>query len=237
MVRKVAAEFIGTFILVFVAVGTAVFAIDASSGVGKVGVALAFGFVLVALVYAIGSASGCHINPAVTIGVFLSRRMDSGEVLPYLLAQFAGGILGALLIKVIVNSGVVDQTGALGTNAFDTAANPISLGGALLSEILLAAIFVLVVLLVTQDGGSHPAATGLAIGAALFIVHLVGINLTGTSVNPARSFGPALVEGGEALKQVWLFIVAPLIGGVLAAIVAPLLKNDDFSEVGGTRLN
>jgi aquaporin Z len=219
--RKYAAEFIGTFFLVFLAVGAAVFGIGAvvgangaGSGSGVLGVAFAFGLVLFALAYAIGPISGANVNPAVTLAMLLAGRLDIRDALAYWVAQFLGAIAGAGLLALFVGSfGVTDYTGGLGTNSFDNGA--ISLPGAFVLETVLTAVFVLVILLVTEKAAT-PQMAGAAIGFTLALVHIVGIPLTGTSVNPARSFGPALFAGGEALGQVWLFIVAPLVGAVLA---------------------
>jgi aquaporin Z len=218
LVRSVVAEFIGTLLLVFLAVGAAVGGIE---DIGRAGVALAFGFVLLALAYAIGPISGCHVNPAVTLGVLLSRGMTGAEAAYYWVAQFAGGIAGAALLWLLTSGfgDVTDQTGALGANDYGVT---ISLGGAFLLEVLLTFVFVFVILLVTGKAAA-PGFAGLAIGIALAAVHLIGIPLTGTSVNPARSLGPALFAGGDPLAHVWLFIVAPLVGGAIAAVVARLL--------------
>jgi aquaporin Z len=219
--RKYVAEAAGTFILVFFAVGSAIFGIQA---IGAAGVAFAFGLVLVALAYAIGPVSGCHVNPAVTLGVLLARRISPREAGGYVVAQLAGAIVaGAFLKGFVAWGGVTDQTGALGTNGWGKTING---GGAFVVEVLLTALFVLVVLLVTGRA-TAPGFAGLAIGLALATVHFVGINLTGTSVNPARSIGPALFAGSEALKQLWLFIVAPLVGALLAVGVWPLVRADD----------
>jgi aquaporin Z len=218
LLRKTIAEFAGTAILVFFAVGSAVFGIDK---IGAVGVALAFGLTLLALAYSIGPVSGCHINPAVTLGALVSRRIDLPTAVAYWIAQIAGGIGGAALLKLMTSSfgKVKDQTGALGTNDWGPS---ISEGGAFLLEVILTFLLVVVVLLVTSRTGSTEFA-GLAIGLVLTVIHLVGIPLDGTSVNPARSLGPALLHGGTPLNHVWLFIVAPLVGGLVAALVAPLL--------------
>ena len=229
--RKLLAEFVGTFLLVFLAVGAAVFGIGAKVGVdgagpgnGVVGVALAFGLVLLAIAYAFGPVSGAHVNPAVTLAMLLGRRMPTNEAVGYWIAQFLGAILGAAFLKLFVSSfGVTDYTGALGTNGYDNGA--INMAGAFVLEVLLTAAFVLVILLVTERIAA-PGFAGIAIGLALTVVHLVGIPLTGTSVNPARSFGPALFEGGTALSQVWLFILAPLVGAVVAALVWKLTRTD-----------
>lgn len=216
--RSVAAEFLGTALLVFLAVGAAVVGIDV---LGPLGVAVAFGFVLLALAYAIGPVSGCHINPAVTLGVLLSRGMTLAEAGAYWVAQIAGGIAGAALLKLLTSGfgDVTDQTGALGANDWGAT---ISAGGAFVLEVLLTFVLVMVVLLVTGKAAA-PGFAGLAIGLTLTAVHLVGIPLTGTSVNPARSIGPALFTGGDPLAHVWLFVVAPLVGAVLAVGVARLL--------------
>lgn len=215
--RKYVAELVGTFLLVFIGVGSAVFGIDE---VGPVGVALAFGLVVLALAYAIGPVTGCHVNPAVTLGVLLRRGISLTEAVGYWVAQFAGAIAGAALIQFMVSSGdVTDQTGALGTNDWD---GTINAGGTFVLEVVLTFLFVLVVLLVTGRAAA-PGFAGLAIGLTLAAVHLVGIPLDGTSVNPARSLGPALFEGGDPLTHVWMFIVAPLVGGAIAALASPWL--------------
>ncbi|MSY41316.1 MAG: aquaporin, partial [Actinobacteria bacterium] len=212
---------VGTFLLVFLAVGAAVFGIAAKVGVagggpgnGVVGVALAFGLVLLGIAYAFGPISGAHVNPAVTLGMALSRRMSAKDALAYWVAQFLGAILAGAVLKLFVSSfGVTDYTGSLGTNSYDN--GNINMAGAFLLEVLLTGAFVLVILLVTERVAA-PGFAGIAIGLTLTLVHLVGIPLDGTSVNPARSFGPALFAGGEALGQVWLFLLAPLVGAVIA---------------------
>lgn len=222
--RKIIAEFVGTFLLVFLAVGTAIFGISAivgenkaGPGSGVVGVALAFGLVLLGIAYAFGPVSGAHVNPAVTLAMLVGRRLPASEAIGYWIAQFLGAILAGALLKLFVSSfGVTDYTGALGTNSYDNGA--INLAGAFVLETLLTAAFVLVILLVT-DRVAAPGFAGIAIGLTLTLVHLVGIPLTGTSVNPARSLGPALFEGGVALQQVWLFILAPLVGALIAVAV------------------
>ncbi|MFN8149142.1 MAG: MIP family channel protein, partial [Candidatus Nanopelagicales bacterium] len=215
--RKLLAEFLGTFFLVLVAVGAAVSGLKSA---GVIAVAVAFGFVLIMVAYAFGPVSGAHVNPAVTLAMVLAKRMPGREAVGYWIAQFLGAIVGAGVLKFLVSSGgVTDQTGALGSNAYDNGS--INLAGAFVFEVLATATFVLIILLVT-DRFATAAAAGLAIGAALTAIHAFGIPLDGTSVNPARSFGPALFAGGTALSQVWLFILAPLIGGAIAAVVYPL---------------
>jgi aquaporin Z len=216
-VRRYVAELVGTAVLVFFAVGSAVFGIDK---IGALGVALAFGLTLLALAYAIGPVSGCHVNPAVTLGLLISKGITTAEAVGYWIAQVAGAIVGAALIKVMVSAGdVTDQTGGLGTNDWGDAINS---GGTFLLEVILTFLLVLVVLLVTHRAAA-PGFAGLAIGLTLTVIHLVGIPLDGTSVNPARSIGPALFNGGDSLAHVWMFVVAPLVGGAIAATVAPLL--------------
>ncbi|TFV89509.1 aquaporin [Blastococcus sp. CT_GayMR16] len=209
--RSLVAEFLGTALLVFLAVGSAVGGIEA---IGPLGVAFAFGLVLLALAYAIGPISGCHINPAVTLGVLLAKGMTATEAVYYWVVQLAGGIAGAALLKLMTSGfgDVTDQTGTLGSN--DWGAN-ISAGGAFVLEVLLTFVLVAVVLLVTGRSAT-PGFAGLAIGLTLTAVHLIGIPLDGTSVNPARSLGPALFAGGDPLAHVWLFLIAPLVGAVLA---------------------
>jgi aquaporin Z len=215
--RKLGAEFAGTAILVFFAVGSAIFGFK---DIGAVGVALTFGLVLLALAYSIGPVSGCHVNPAVTLGVLLRRGITAQEAVGYWIAQILGAIGGAALLRCMTGFGKVkDQTGGFGTNNWGkTVSGP----GAFLLEVILTFLLVFVVLLVTHRAAA-PGFAGLAIGFSLTAIHLVGIPLDGTSVNPARSIGPALFEGGDALSHVWLFIVAPLLGAVLAAVVAPIV--------------
>ena len=225
LARSVAAEFLGTALLVLLAVGAAVGGIDA---IGPLGVAFAFGLVLLALAYAIGPISGCHINPAVTLGVLLAKGMTATEAAYYWVAQVAGGIAGAAVLKLMTSGfgDVTDQTGALGANDWGKA---ISAGGAFLLEVLLTFVFVAVILLVTGRSAT-PGFAGLAIGLTLTAVHLVGIPLDGTSVNPARSLGPALFAGGDPLAHVWLFVVAPLIGAALAVVVVRALSTPLVTE-------
>ena len=224
--RRLAAELLGTAVLVFFAVGAATLSFGfkfagTSTSAGVVTTALAFGLVLLALVYAIGPVSGCHINPAVTMGFVASRRMDIGEAAGYWAAQFVGGIIGAVVLWAVFRDSNLysRKTTGLGANGWGTL-SMIHIGGvgAFAAEVIFTFLFVLVVLAATSHVASAGFA-GLAIGMALTVVHLIGIPITGTSVNPARSLGPALVVGGQALNQVWLFIVAPLIGGALAAFV------------------
>jgi aquaporin Z len=239
--RKLAAELLGTAVLVFFGVGVATlmfgFKLDGGSvAAGVLATALAFGLVLLALVYAIGPVSGCHVNPAVTIGFVASKRMPLSEAIEYWIAQFVGGILGALALWAIFSGSphYSRKVTGLGTDGWGAhSIIGINAGGAFAAEVVLTFLFVLVVLAATSHTSSAGFA-GLAIGMGLAVVHLIGIPLTGTSVNPARSLGPALIVGGDALKQVWLFIVAPLVGGIVAAVVWRVLigQTDDPDTAG-----
>ncbi len=224
--RKLVAELLGTALLVFIGVGVATlsfgFKLDGgSTAAGVLATALAFGLVLLALVYTIGPLSGCHINPAVTLGFLMAKRMSAADAIAYWVAQFVGGIVGALGLWAVFTgspqySRSVTGLGADGYGAHSTVG--LNAGGAFAAEVILTFLFVIVVLAATSHVASAGFA-GLAIGLGLATVHLIGIPLTGTSVNPARALGPAVILGGDALSQVWLFIVAPLVGGLLAAVV------------------
>ena len=206
--KKYIAECVGTFVLTFLGCGTPA---------GVVGTAIAFGLAVVAMAYTIGGISGCHINPAITLGVALSGRMTWKDACGYWVGQVIGGILaGACLLLVANVVSAEDLTGALGSNGV---ANAGGVGGAFLVEVIATFLFVLVVLGTTDSKVGAGNFAGLAIGLSLILIHLVCINLTGTSVNPARSIGPALFAGGDALKNVWVFICAPLVGGALSACV------------------
>ncbi len=238
LARKLGAEFLGTMVLVVIAVGVAtesfgfhLFGLSYSAGVAAT--ALAFGLVLVALVYAIGPISGCHVNPAVTLGFIASGRMKLVEGVEYLVAQFAGGIVGAYLLYWMFTTSPLYRKSVqgLGTDGYGKQSHLfVSQWGAFLIEVVLTAIFVLVVLFATHKASIQGAA-GVAIGFGLVFVHLIGIPLTGTSVNPARSLGPAIVVGGTALSQVWVFIVAPLVGSLVAAIIHLVLTYRSEEEV------
>jgi aquaporin Z len=222
--RKFLAEALGTACLVFFAVGTATlcfgFGLTGSSmSAGVVATAFAFGLVLLVLAYAIGPISGCHVNPAVTLGFLLARRMSVTEAVGYWISQVIGGIIGAGLLRIMFGSATGYSTSkqGLGTDGWGKASMiGLGAGGAFLAESILTFLFVFVVLAVTRSG-AWPQLGGVAIGLALATVHLIGIPLTGTSVNPARSIGPALFVGHTSLSQLWLFILAPLVGAALAA--------------------
>ena len=232
MNRKLSAELFGTATLVYVACGVATITLGSwgqhFTG-GIIATALAFGLVLAALIYAIGGVSGCHINPAVTMGMVVAKRMSIQEAAGYWIAQFIGGIVGAFGLRATLHEslGWKRTVNGLGQNGFGThSAIHISTLGAFIVETVMTALFVYVILTVTSKV-VNGAVAGLVIGLTLTLVHLFAIPVTGTSVNPARSFGPALMVGGDALSQVWLFIVAPLLGGALAALTQRFLNADE----------
>lgn len=220
--KKYVAEFIGTAVLVIFGCGSAV---AANTLLGDGGqsvplafstllIAFAFGLSIVAMAYSIGNVSGCHINPAVSFGMLIAGKMDVKDFIGYVVAQFIGGIAGAGVLSVFFGS-----TASLGQNGYGAAsALGTSTGVAFLVEVVLTFVFVLLILGVTSKI-ENASVTGLVIGLTLTLIHILGIPFTGTSVNPARSFGPALLVGGTALSQVWLFIAAPLVGAAIAALV------------------
>lgn len=206
--KTMLAEFIGTFTLVLIGCGAAVLGGD---HVGQLGIALAFGFAIVAMAYGIGPISGCHVNPAVSLGAFVAGRMSLMDMLKYWVAQFAGALAGAAVLLVIAG-GIAK---GLGQNGWGPGyLGEFSMQAALVFEIVATALFVIVILGSTGPKAS-PGFAGLAIGITLAAIHIVGIQVTGVSVNPARSFGPAVLVGGTAVSQLWLFIVAPLIGAAI----------------------
>ena len=209
---KIVAEFIGTFALVLFGCGAAVLGGD---HVGQLGIALAFGFAIVAMAYGIGPVSGCHVNPAVSLAVFIAGRMSAKDMVLYWIAQFVGAAAGAAVLLCIAGG----TEHGLGQNGWGPGyGGGFPMQAALVFEVVMTALFVIVILGSTGPG-SAPGFAGLAIGITLAVIHIVGIQVDGVSVNPARSFGPALLQGGEALGQVWLFIVAPAAGAVLGALL------------------
>ena len=213
--KKYFAELFGTFVLTFLGCGAAVSLNCGVDTASVVGTAIAFGLAVVAMAYAIGGISGCHINPAITLGVFLSGRMNGKDAGMYMLFQTIGAIIAAALLALLVST---DPGLARGTATGANACASENVMNGLIAEIVLTFIFVMVVLGSTaKTNGATNNFAGLAIGLSLILIHLVGINYTGTSVNPARRIGPALFEGGKALSQLWVFIVGPLVGGALAA--------------------
>lgn len=216
-IKKYLAEFIGTLVLVLFACGTAavVGCSTLDPNVSYLLTALAFGLVIVAMAYSIGNISGCHINPAVSIAMLISKKMNVTDFIGYVIAQFAGAIAGAAILGYL--AGWDCGFGANGLYNGDIAKS-------FIVEIILTFVFVLAILGVTSKTENN-AVTGLVIGLTLTLVHIFGIHFTGTSVNPARSFGPALFAGGEALSNVWVFIAAPLVGGIIAALVWKVLDS------------
>ena len=205
--QKFVAEFIGTLTLVLFGCGAAVLG---GEHVGQLGIALAFGFAIVAMAYGIGAISGCHVNPAVSLGAFVAGRMSAREMVVYWIAQFLGALVGAGVLAAIAG---VDS--GLGHNGWGPGyGGGFSMQAALIFEVVMTALFVIVILGSTSAGAPAGFA-GLAIGITLAAIHIVGIQVTGVSVNPARSFGPAVLVGGQALAQLWLFFVAPAIGAII----------------------
>lgn len=228
-IKKYVAEALGTFVLTFFGCGSAAIA---GATLGNLGIAFAFGLSIVAMAFAIGNVSGCHINPAVTFGMYADKRISLTDLFGYWIGQFIGGIIAALVLMLVINNcadlGGVAATG-LGCNGYGEASSTgISMLGACLVEVILTMVFVLTILGVTADGKTGHFG-GIVIGLTLTFVHIMGIPLTGTSVNPARSFGPALVMAFEgntlALDQVWVFIFAPLVGAGLAAAIFAAFKS------------
>lgn len=218
--RKYFAEFIGTLILVLFGTGIAAF-----SGGDLVATALAFGLAIVAAAYVVGSISGCHVNPAVSLAMFLKGEITLGELIGYIISQVLGALAGSGILYLILSTTDI-STASLGANGYGVlSATNISMWGAIITEIVLTCVFVYTILGVTSDSKKSSVA-GIVIGLTLTFVHLLGINLTGTSVNPARSLAPAIILGGKALSQVWVFIVAPMIGAVLASIIYKFLNKD-----------
>ena len=227
--KKYLAELFGTFVLTLLGCGAAVSLNCGPGDASVVGTAIAFGLAVVAMAYTIGGISGCHINPAITLGVFLSGRMSGKDAGMYILFQIIGAIIASAVLAGIVST-VQEGTIVMGAGAHHTGANVCNAGvtNGLIVEIVLTFIFVMVVLGATaRTNGATNNFAGLAIGLSLILIHLVGINFTGTSVNPARSIGPAIFEGGLALQQIWVFIVGPLIGGALAAVVWKCIDTDE----------
>ena len=217
------AEMFGTFVLVFIGCGSAVIA---GGDVGFLGISFAFGIAVLAMVYAIGPVSGCHINPAITVGMLFAGKINAKDAGGYIVFQIIGAILGAGVLFLIAG-GHADYdiaSNGLGQNGYGTSSpNGYDLQSAFIAEVVLTAIFLLVIFGATHKNANGKFA-GIAIGLALTMIHIVGIPITGTSVNPARSIGPALFVQGAALTQLWLFIVAPIVGGVLGALIWKVIK-------------
>jgi aquaporin Z len=229
--KKYVAEFIGTMSLVLFGCGAAVVSGTGAgtlSGLGLLGISLAFGLAVVVMAYSIGGISGCHINPAITIAMLVAGKINGKDAVGYIIAQLAGAVLGAGILYGIASGQPDFKMGewALGSNGWgDGYLGAYSVTAAFITEAVLSFLFLYVIFNVTSKHGNSTMA-GLAIGITLVLIHLVAIPITGTSVNPARSFGPAIFAGGKALSQLWLFIAAPIIGGVAAAIVWKLTGED-----------
>jgi aquaporin Z len=235
-IRKYAAEAIGTFWLTFAGCGSAVIAAGFPAvGIGLVGVSLAFGLTVVTMAYAIGHVSGCHLNPAVTVGLAAGGRFPTGQIAPYIIAQVVGAIIAACVLYFIASGAPgFDIAKGFAANGYaEHSPGKYSLGAALVSEFVMTAVFLFIIMGATH--GKAPAGFApLAIGLALTLIHLVSIPVTNTSVNPARSTGPALFVGGWALSQLWLFWVAPIAGGIVGAIVYRWLSEEPSAAVTGT---
>ncbi len=232
--RRVSAEFMGTFWLVLGGCGSAVLAAGvADVGIGFLGVAFAFGLTVMTMAYAIGHISGCHLNPAVSVGLWVGKRFPTRDLLPYIAAQVLGGIAGAGVLYVIASGKAgFDVAGGLASNGYGAhSPQGYSLPSALVTEIVLTFMFLMIILGAT-DKRAPIGFAPIAIGLGLTLIHLIGIPVTNLSVNPARSTGPAVFVGGWALAQLWLFWVAPLIGGALAGIAYQALAPEAPSEEG-----
>jgi len=235
--KKYAAEVVGTFWLTFAGCGSAVLAAAFPQvGIGLLGVSFAFGLSVVTMAFAIGHVSGCHLNPAVTVGLAAGGRFPGGQVIPYIIAQVVGAILGAGLLYVIASGKAgFDLAGGFASNGYaDHSPGKYSLLACFVSEVAMTAMFLFIIMGATH--GKAPAGFApLAIGLALVMIHLVSIPVTNTSVNPARSTGPALFVGGWAIQQLWLFWVAPLIGGVIGGVVYRWLSDEPAGIVAGNK--
>lgn len=228
--NKYVAESLGTFALVFFGCGTAMFVGCNTTG-GYVATALAFGLTILAMVYLLGKKSGCHINPAVSFAVLLTKGMTKAEFAGYVIAQCFGSLVASSCLTIIFFFGrnfAADMTGAFGSNGLAGVGGNASAAFGI--EFILTFVFVLVILAVTSEKFKFKSLTGVIIGVTLFIVHIIGIRYTGTSVNPARSFGPAVFNGGDALKFLWIFIFAPLAGAGAAAGVCALVRKISVKE-------
>lgn len=231
LLKKGLAEFIGTFTLVLFGCGAAMIAGPWASAttVGVLGIAFAFGLAIVAMAYGIGPVSGCHVNPAVSLGVFIAGRLSARDLVIYVIAQCLGAIAGAAVLWLIMSGKASGWGGGLGANGWGPGyLGEYNLLSAAVFEVVATFLFLITILGVTQKGAPSQFA-GIAIGLTLAVIHIVGINVTGVSVNPARSLGPALLVGGERLAQLWLFIVAPLVGAAAAGILfrEKVLTSDD----------
>jgi aquaporin Z len=226
--KRAMAELLGTFWLVFGGCGSAVIsAAFPNVGIGLLGVAFAFGLTVMTMAYAIGHVSGCHLNPAVSVGLWVARRFPASDLLPYIAAQIVGAVLGAAVLYVIASgSAGFDIANGFASNGYGMhSPGGYGLGAAVVAEVVLTFMF-LVIILGATDWRAPPGFAPIAIGLGLTLIHLIGIPVTNLSVNPARSTGPAVFVGGWALAQLWLFWVAPIIGAALAGIGYPMIAED-----------
>jgi len=229
--KKYFAEGLGTFALVLFGCGAATVAgvtAGGPAGIGLLGISLAFGLAVVAMAYTIGPISGCHINPAISVAMLVAGKLSMKDTIGYVIAQCIGAVLAAGLLYMILSGGAGFTMGewALGSNGFGPGyGGEYDMKTAFIAEAVFTFLFLMVIFGTTAKNAS-PAMAGLAIGLTLVLIHLVVIPITGTSVNPARSLGPAIFAGGEALNQLWLFIVAPIVGGVIAALARKVFVND-----------
>ncbi|MBQ3926240.1 MAG: MIP family channel protein [Bacteroidaceae bacterium] len=222
--KKYLAEMVGTMVLTLLGCGTAVSLNCGSDTASVVGTAVAFGLAVVAMAYTIGGVSGCHINPAITLGCLISKRISGKDAGMYMVFQVIGAIIGAAILFALTYNDM-EQAGGTLTGANSCGNHGVVVG--LIAEIVLTCIFVLVVLGTTDAKKGAGNFAGLAIGLSLILIHLVGIHYTGTSVNPARSIGPALFEGGQALSDLWVFIVGPFVGAALAAGIWKIIGSEE----------
>ncbi|MBK8455039.1 MAG: aquaporin Z [Thiofilum sp.] len=236
LINRLLAEFIGTFWLVLGGCGSAVLAAAFPDvGIGLLGVSFAFGLTVVTMAYAIGHISGCHLNPAVSIGLFVGGRFPARDLLPYIIAQVAGAIVGAVILYMIASGkpGADVIAGGLASNGYgDASPGKYSMMSGFLTEVVMTGMFLIIILGAT-DGRAPAGFAPLAIGLGLTLIHLISIPVTNTSVNPARSTGPALVVGGVALQQLWLFWVAPIVGAALGGIIYRIIGRDDRPDITG----
>ncbi len=228
MSKKLGAEFIGTFWLVLGGCGSAVLAAAFPDvGIGLLGVSLAFGLTVLTMAFAIGHISGCHLNPAVSVGLMIGGRFSSSELLPYIVAQVLGGIAGGAVLFVIASGQAGFETAGFASNGFgEHSPGGYSMVSALVTEVVMTFMFLIIILGAT-DGRAPAGFAPIAIGLGLTLIHLISIPVTNTSVNPARSTGVALFEGGWAISQLWLFWLAPIVGAALAGLVYNWLGSDD----------
>ena len=224
--KKYISEFVGTFSLTFFACGVAVL-IGCNTPAGIIATSLSFGLVIVAMAYSIGNVSGCHINPAVTIAMFIDERIDKKDCIAYIISQILGALSGSLILALCLGSFKV-----LGANSYGNMLpndTKVTILIAFIIEVILTFFFITVILTVTKKK-EHSNIAGIIIGLTLVLIHLLGIPFTGTSVNPARSLAPALLQGNEALNQVWIFILAPIIGGILASLFYKKILKEEEKE-------